>query len=676
MNRISLTFFTLIIFAACVLASPAHLWAVIDNTLHNLSVTGTGTVHATSETEICVFCHIPHNATPAIPLWNHDMPTTSYTMYESEYLSRAAYPLPTELGTALNQPGLVSRLCLSCHDGTVAIGALYMLRGTVLGDSLIAMTSVGSNYEMQSTSAAFIGTDLTKHHPVAIKYDPNVSIAFDSAGSGSNPRTIELVSPPAPPIKLYTIGDYDYVECASCHDPHIENDKFLRVKTGANYAEKVSTTCDSCHLKTDWAGSIHQTDSSSYTDTDVQSTFGVNNASSLLCMNCHRSHKGEGAPYLLRRSEETTCFQGAASSVSGAPCHGTGGSAGGKDIESILTQSYSHPVTSISGVHTALDVLDPLGGTPVGSKGLDWANSKHSECVDCHNPHKAEAGTHNVPTDISGWYPQTPIQSTNNASNALKGVTGIEPDTASAWTVPVSFITIESAEKEYQICFKCHSYYSLRDAGGITSYFTQSGATVTDQAMEFNPNNASAHPVAVRLLDQTGSPSPKALDSSQLEAPWSVNAGNQTMYCSDCHGSDNVSDPAGPHGSNSKHMLKGDAKYWPLQSDDATPWVLSDLGSVSANNALFCTNCHPNDRSLNNVHNDTSYTSPGSHSSIQCIQCHIAVPHGGENPRLIGYISDPEPYNYSGTSLLIINYTKASGPNNYVISDCLTGCHP
>ena len=675
MNKMS-KIFIFIAFAVCIFTAPAPLRATIDNTLHNLSVTGTGTVRATAETEICVFCHIPHNATPAVPLWNHDMPTSTYTMYESEYLSRAAYPLPAELGTALNQPGLLSRLCLSCHDGTVAIGALYMLRGTALGDGLIAMTGVGTNYEMQNTSSAFIGTDLTKHHPVAIKYDTNVSIAFDSAGSGNNPRTIELLSPPTPPLKVYTIANIDYVECSSCHDPHLENDKFLRVKTGANYAEKIGTTCDSCHSKTDWTGSVHQTDSSSYTDANVQATFGVNTVTSLLCMNCHISHKGQGDPYLLRQAEETTCFQGAAGTTAGAPCHGTGGAAGGKDIESLLIKAYSHPAATISGVHTALDVLNPLGGTPVGSKGLEWLNSKHSECVDCHNPHKTAAGTHNSPADLSGWYPLTPIQTTNSVSNALKGVTGVEPDTASIWTVPVSFTTLESADKEYQICFKCHSYYALRDASGITSYFTQSGATVTDQAMEFNPNNASAHPVAVRLIDQTGSPAPKALTPSQLETTWAANAGNQTMYCSDCHGPDNVSDPTGPHGSNIKYMLKGDAKYWPVQSDDITLWTLSDLGGISAGNDLFCTNCHPNDRTVNNVHNDAAYATPGAHSSAQCVQCHVAVPHGAENSRLIGYSSDPVPYNYNGTSLQILNYTKASGPTSYVMTDCFTACHP
>ena len=51
---------------------------------HNLSVTGPGPMKATTMTEICVFCHRPHNANPAVPLWNQTLSTTgTYTPYTS-----------------------------------------------------------------------------------------------------------------------------------------------------------------------------------------------------------------------------------------------------------------------------------------------------------------------------------------------------------------------------------------------------------------------------------------------------------------------------------------------------------------------------------------------------------------------------------------------------------------
>lgn len=647
-------------------------YASIINTKHNMSVTGPGGIKATTETEICVFCHIPHNAQPGRPLWNHDMPGSAYTMYTSEYLHRAGYTVPTGLGATLSQPGFLSRQCLSCHDGTIAVGAVYMVRGTILGDSLIAMSGVTGSGTIPTTAAGYIGTNLMAHHPVGIEYNSTITINF---GSGS--RTMELLSSPTSPLKLYAIGVSNYVECSSCHDPHLENQKFLRVTTGANLAAKISTTCTSCHSKTDWTGSIHQTSGLSYSDASVSTTFGTGTISSLVCMNCHMPHKGLGTPYLLRQAEETTCFQGASGSVNETACHGSSASATTNRIQTVITRTYKHPTTTISGVHTDLDVLYPQGGTPPGSKGLQWSDSKHAECFDCHNPHRAK----NTPARVgtASWYPTTVDNTSNQTakSGALTGVTGVEPGSAAKWAVPTTFTTQEAATYEYQICFKCHSYWALRDGDGITTYTTASGVTVTDQAMEFNPNNYSAHPVVVTLNNQTGSYAPKPLTTSQMSSPWATNLGNQTMYCSDCHGTDNEAsgDPKGPHGSSYKYLLKGTGKYWPTKSDGSTLWTLNTTDASDTN--LFCKNCHPiyDGSWKNNVHS-RQMGMGGAHNNRTCVTCHVAVPHGYKRSRLIGYnnADTPQPYNYGGNSLQITQYKKASGPTNYSSSNCKTGC--
>jgi len=54
----------------------------------------------------------PHNANPAVPLWNQTLSTgATYQPYASTTM-KATVGLPT--GS--------SKLCLACHDGTVAIG--------------------------------------------------------------------------------------------------------------------------------------------------------------------------------------------------------------------------------------------------------------------------------------------------------------------------------------------------------------------------------------------------------------------------------------------------------------------------------------------------------------------------------------------------------------------------
>ena len=83
----------------------------IVNTVHNLSVSGPGTIRAASESEICIFCHTPHNSSPRPPLWNRPDPGFNYTLYGSS--TTQANP---------GQPAGSSILCLSCHDGTIALG--------------------------------------------------------------------------------------------------------------------------------------------------------------------------------------------------------------------------------------------------------------------------------------------------------------------------------------------------------------------------------------------------------------------------------------------------------------------------------------------------------------------------------------------------------------------------
>jgi predicted CxxxxCH...CXXCH cytochrome family protein len=275
----------------------------------------------------------------------------------------------------------------------------------------------------------------------------------------------------------------------------------------------------------------------------------------------------------------------------------------------------------------------------------------------------------------------------------------IMPTDVTFGTSVPTFTLLPEATKEYQICFKCHSYYGLQDADGITDYTTPSGAIMTDQAMEFNPKNYSLHPVTVGLSDTgvrgTGSDAPYdplSLTADQMSSPWATNVGEQTMYCSDCHGTndENAGDPKGPHASSYKYMLKGPNKYWPTKSDGTTLWELNDITSTGPAD-LFCRNCHIiRDSSgwKNNVHS-VSMGMGGGHQNMTCVECHVAVPHGSKRSRFIGYgvnatNPDPSPYNYNGNSLKVTGFRKADTPTTYVgkgmgDKNCATagisGCH-
>ena len=64
--------------------APSDRGLEIRSTKHNLSISGPGTITATSETRICIFCHIPHQkGTAARYLWNRSDPADPYLPYFS-----------------------------------------------------------------------------------------------------------------------------------------------------------------------------------------------------------------------------------------------------------------------------------------------------------------------------------------------------------------------------------------------------------------------------------------------------------------------------------------------------------------------------------------------------------------------------------------------------------------
>jgi hypothetical protein len=143
--------------SALAAVSPVPAWAQVNNvavTKHNLSVTGPGGIHSSNETEICVFCHTPHAGSPVVPLWNHDTSRTTYQMYQStSFQAQSGGPY---------LPNGSSVLCLSCHDGTVAVAALR-------GRTQPTMTGTAAGGYLP-TGASNLGANLRDDHPFSFPY--------------------------------------------------------------------------------------------------------------------------------------------------------------------------------------------------------------------------------------------------------------------------------------------------------------------------------------------------------------------------------------------------------------------------------------------------------------------------------------------------------------------------
>ena len=192
------------------------VFAGVATTRHNLSVNGPGTIKAASgqTTEICVFCHTPHGAidTGDAPLWNHRLSTV------------ANYIVPSDSYMTVGQPDKGSKLCLSCHDGTVAIGAVVNTPGP---GSTGQITMAGGITTMPSTNGGYLGTDISGMHPVSIAVNCDLKTSIENSGTGESlniPPLLPLLKPTnatyggnlGVPIR----GGYGGVQCASCHDPH------------------------------------------------------------------------------------------------------------------------------------------------------------------------------------------------------------------------------------------------------------------------------------------------------------------------------------------------------------------------------------------------------------------------------------------------------------------------
>ncbi len=189
----------------------------VVNTSHNLSTSGRGNIRSTTETRVCIFCHSSHNSSSEGPLWSHE---TSKTGQFRTY-ARASLEATAE------QPTGATKLCLSCHDGTIAVGAIKGLRNP------ISMKGVGSRGEIPDGRRTNIGMDLSGTHPVSIKYSQASALASS-----------HLRWPPADVENRVGPDAEGYVQCTSCHDPH--NDS-RSTKYPFWQKDTFDAVCETCH---------------------------------------------------------------------------------------------------------------------------------------------------------------------------------------------------------------------------------------------------------------------------------------------------------------------------------------------------------------------------------------------------------------------------------------------
>jgi len=312
----------------------------IADTKHNLTPSGPGNFKATENTGLCVFCHTPHNASPQGALWNRELSAATYTLYTS-----------TTLKSLPSQPSGSSRLCLSCHDGTMAMGTVLR----PLGGTQMTLGKL--------TGAGVVGTDLSDDHPISFAYDAELA-----ATRG------DLVNPTGS-AKTMHLAANGQMQCTSCHDAHVERVNFLHMDPikGA--------LCTTCHQPSGWTSSTHASSTATWNGTGTvpwQAKEGYSTVTDNACGNCHRSHAaGHGKSLLAQTGERANC----------TICHAGTVAKSNFNLNNEFAKLSHHPIETNEWTHTPNEDATTM--------------SRHVACADCHNPHASNASTATIP-NVSG----------------------------------------------------------------------------------------------------------------------------------------------------------------------------------------------------------------------------------------------------------------------------------
>jgi len=310
-------------------------------TKHNLSVRGAIENHSSAVQSMCEFCHTPHSTRPASPAWTRSNPGTRYIMYDQ--MTSSTSNIPTDPS---RQPDGSSILCLSCHDGTIALGS--------------------TTSTIPPGSSSILGTDLSDDHPISFIYDATL-VASDG----------QLKYTPMFPVML---DKNSKVQCASCHDPH--TDTYTDFLVASN---EFSDLCLKCHDRTYWNLSVHGTSTSSWNGSGANPWSHDENSFTTVaqngCGNCHVMHTAGGKSRLMKSDlEEKNCLD----------CHNGNVAGSDKNIELQFTKPYSHNISGYNKIH------DP------NESSLVSLPKKHVECTDCHNPHAVNNKAADAP-DANGF---------------------------------------------------------------------------------------------------------------------------------------------------------------------------------------------------------------------------------------------------------------------------------
>jgi predicted CXXCH cytochrome family protein len=502
----------------------------VVNSPHNLSAGGPGAVHAASENEVCIFCHAPHNATPMRPLWNRVTPTEAYTIYSSRALE--AHP---------GQPTGNSKMCLSCHDGTIALGSIMSRNLPIVMSGGVTTMPVG---------AGRLGTDLSDDHPISFRYDSSLAV-----------KNTKLRDPAGLPLQIKLDANSE-LQCTSCHDAHNNSlGKFLVMPNES------SQLCASCHQ----VGTT---------------TVGAH----VQCSACHQPHSAPSGPYLLKARNTTrtclACHDGAhpgaadiAADMQKISIHDTDSpvDAPGKAASYASCTDCHEPHTMGVGRSTAPTIHPNMGkaaGISISGSVVNPAHLEYEVCFRCH----AETNTVQVPVSRMILQPNTRLQFSLSSISfhpvAAPGRNMDVPSLRPGWTTGSTMY-----------CSDCHNSDAGPSAGGTGPGGVHGSNRVPLLAANYNTADFStetdfAYALCYRCHERTNILADQSFPKHNLHVV------GQRIPCSACHDSHGIAATQG-NSRNNTHLINFDKTI--VRPDPATGRTeYVDLGIGSGNCTVSC----------------------------------------------------------------------------------------
>jgi predicted CXXCH cytochrome family protein len=531
-----------------------------------------------SRPDACAYCHAPHSGLN-FGLWNQKLTTQTYSTYTSNTEKNATIQ-PT-LGSASNK-------CLSCHDGTVAVGATVAYGQVTTHGTMNAPDVFGAN--MQSS------------HPFSlvlpIKDTPDLVATLVGAGKTADPTgAVRLVN-----------GN---IECTSCHNPHVQ----AKDPISRNFLVKDSSNgqlCLACHdplrassgqvnQLADWAASAHANSQAKIAPSAMLGSYPT--VASDACIGCHAPHNAAGTARLLRGVNEQDCLA----------CHNGGTSVSPMPAFANVSPEYAtpkvgHPFPSSTSPHDA-------------SEAVLLENNRHATCVDCHNAHGSE--------QVTSFGPAPALRISQ------KNIAGISSADGTSVLTP--------AVNQYENCVRCHGTGSGKQTLPIYGYAPIRGVSAGDPLNlipQFAMTSTSSHPVMHTSSSALAQPSLLG-NMLNLDGATPGRAMGTQIFCTDCHNSDDNREfggtgASGPHGSVWSHILERRYEFSKAPGPGQTISNLFPNPDLSVNGPYaLCGKCHD---LTNQIMKNTSFNDHANHinAGASCSTCHTAHGIGASSGSISG----------------------------------------